>query len=164
MPRDLAIDLGLSGQSHDALDSRQGPNEDYRGNVFQEKQEELRMERIESRITSQVRVSIPARIRQKMGLTPGSTIEWRERGDEVIVRRATKHTSQDIHDALFATPPDARGAGDMDEGIRALMRRRHARRRSQHPGQAAHPDVIRAKSKPARFTIRSDPRDPATPR
>ena len=86
------------------------------------------MERIESRITSQGRISIPARIRQKLGLTPGSTIEWCERGDEVIVRRATKHTSQDIHDALFATPPDARGAGDMDEGIRALMRRRHARR------------------------------------
>ena len=86
------------------------------------------MERIESRITSQGRISIPARIRQKLGLTPGSTIEWCERGDEVIVRRATKHTSQDIHDALFATPPDARGAGDMKEGIRALMRRRHARR------------------------------------
>ena len=86
------------------------------------------MERIESRITSQGRISIPARIRQKLGLTPGSTIEWCERGDEVIVRRAAKHTSQDIHDALFATPPDARGAGDMEEGIRALMRRRHARR------------------------------------
>lgn len=86
------------------------------------------MERIESRITSQGQISIPARIRQKLGLTPGSTIEWCERGDEVIVRRATKHTSQDIHDALFATPPDARGAGDMDEGIRSIMRRRHARR------------------------------------
>ena len=95
------------------------------------------MERIESGITSQGRISIPARIRHKLGPTPGSTIEWCGRGDEVIVRRATKHTSQDIHDALFATPPDARGAGDMDEGIRALMRRRHARRRHQRPGQAA---------------------------
>ena len=95
------------------------------------------MERIESGITSQGRISIPAHIRHKLGPTPGSTIEWCERGDEVIVRRATKHTSRDIHDALFATPPDARGAGDMDEGIRALMRRRHARRRHQRPGQAA---------------------------
>ena len=86
------------------------------------------MKRIESRITSQGQISIPARIRQKLGLTPGATIEWCERGDEVIVRRATKYTSRDIHDTLFATPPDAHGAGDMDEGIRTYLRRRHARR------------------------------------
>ena len=85
------------------------------------------MERIESRITSQGQVSIPARIRQKLGLTPGSTIEWCERGDEVIVRRATKYASRDIHAALFATPPDAHEVGDMDGGIRAFLRRRHAR-------------------------------------
>ena len=86
------------------------------------------MERIESRITSQGRISIPARIRRKLGLAPGSTIEWYERGDEVIVRRATKHASRDIHDALFAAPPDAHEVGDMDEGIRAFLWRRHARR------------------------------------
>ena len=86
------------------------------------------MERIESRITSQGQISIPVRVRQKLGLTPGSTIEWYERGDEVIVRRATKYTSRDIHDALFATPPDAHGVDDMDEGIRTFLRRRHARR------------------------------------
>ena len=74
------------------------------------------MERIESGITSQGRISIPARIRQKLGPTPGSTIEWCGRGDEVIVRRATKHTSQDIHDGVehddsfddVATPPFTR--------------------------------------------------------
>ena len=86
------------------------------------------MERIESRITSQGQISIPARIRQKLGLTPGSTIEWCERGDEVIVRRATKYTSRDIHDALFTTPPDAHEVSDVDGGIRAFLRRRHARR------------------------------------
>ncbi len=35
-------------------------------------------ERVESRITSQGQVSIPARIRRKPGLTPGSTVEWCE--------------------------------------------------------------------------------------
>ena len=85
------------------------------------------MERIESRITSQGRVSIPAHIRQKLGLAPGSTIEWCERGDDVIVRRATKYASRDIHDALFATPPDAHEVADMDGGIRTFLRRRHAR-------------------------------------
>ena len=86
------------------------------------------MERIESGIASQGRISIPARIRQKLGLAPGSAIEWCERGDEVIVRWATKHASRDVHDALFAAPPDAHEVGDMDEGIRAFLRRRPARR------------------------------------
>ena len=47
------------------------------------------MEPIESKITSQGQVSIPARIRRKLGLTAGSKVEWCGRGDEVIVRRAS---------------------------------------------------------------------------
>ena len=46
------------------------------------------MERVESKITSQGQVSIPAPIRQKLGLTPGSKVEWCVQGDDVIVRRA----------------------------------------------------------------------------
>ena len=86
------------------------------------------MEQIESKLTSQGQVSIPARIRRKLGLTPGSTVEWCERGDEVIVRRASKYSSLDIHKAVFAKPPACRSVEDMDEGIRAYMRRTHARR------------------------------------
>ena len=86
------------------------------------------MEQIESKLTSQGQVSIPARIRRKLGLTPGSTVEWCERGDEVIVRRASKYSSLDIHKAVFARPPARRSVEDMDEGIRAYMRRTHARR------------------------------------
>ncbi|MDE2904461.1 MAG: AbrB/MazE/SpoVT family DNA-binding domain-containing protein [Acidobacteriota bacterium] len=48
----------------------------------------------ESKITSQRQVSIPARIRRKLGLTPGSRVEWCERGDEVIVRRASRYSSK----------------------------------------------------------------------
>ena len=86
------------------------------------------MEQIESKLTSQGQVSIPARIRRKLGLTPGSTVEWCERGDEVIVRRASKYSSLDIQKAVFAKPPARRSVEDMDEGIRAYMRRTHARR------------------------------------
>ena len=42
------------------------------------------MERIESKITAQGQVSVPARIRRRLGLTPGSKIEWCEIGDDVI--------------------------------------------------------------------------------
>ena len=85
------------------------------------------MERIESRITAQGQVSVPARIRRRLGLTPGSKIEWCEIGDEVIVRRASKFSSRDIHDAVFGAPPERRSVSDMDEGVRARTRRRHAR-------------------------------------
>ena len=40
------------------------------------------MERIESKITAQGQVSVPARIRRRLGLTPGSKIEWCESGGE----------------------------------------------------------------------------------
>ena len=85
------------------------------------------MERIESKISAQGQVSVPARIRRRLGLTPGSRIEWCEVGDEVIVRRASKFSSRDIHDAVFDTPPERRSVSDMDEGIRARIRRKHAR-------------------------------------
>ena len=85
------------------------------------------MDRTESKITSQGQVSIPAHIRRKLGLTPGSRVKWCERGDEVIVRRASKYSSLDIHEAVFGTPPARRSVEDMDEGIRSHMRRTHAR-------------------------------------
>ena len=85
------------------------------------------MESIESKITSQGQVSVPARIRRKLGLTPGSRLEWCERGDEVIVRRASKYSSLDIHEAVFGTPPARRSVEEMDEGIRSHLRRSHAR-------------------------------------
>ena len=86
------------------------------------------MEPIESKITSQGQVSIPARIRRKLGLAPGSKVEWCERGDEVIVRRASKYSSLDIHRAVFARPPARGSVEDMDDAIRSHMRRKHARR------------------------------------
>ena len=86
------------------------------------------MEPIESKITSQGQVSIPARIRRTLGLTPGSTVEWCERGEEVLVRRASKYSSLDIHEAVFGTPPARRSIEEMDEGIRSHMRRTNARR------------------------------------
>ncbi len=86
------------------------------------------MERVESKITSQGQVSIPAPIRQKLGLAPGSKVEWCVEGDDVIVRRAARYSSRDIHDALFDAAPEPRTAEEMKEGLRRHVRRKHARR------------------------------------
>ena len=54
-------------------------------------------------------------------------IEWCEQGDCVLVRRASRYTFKDIHDVLFPAEPQPRSLSDFDEGIRDLMRRKHAR-------------------------------------
>ncbi len=86
-----------------------------------------KMESIQSRITSRGQVSIPVRIRRKLGLTPGSTVEWCERGSEVLVRRATKYSSLDVQRAVFSSAPEAKTVEEMDAGIETHLRHRHAR-------------------------------------
>ena len=76
----------------------------------------------QSRITAQGQVSVPAKVRAKLGVRPGSVLEWTESEGAVVVRRAGRYSSQDIHRALFAAQPAARTLAELKEGIR-----RHAR-------------------------------------
>lgn len=85
------------------------------------------MARNESTIDSQGQTSIPVRIRQKLGLVPGSRVEWYEQGDDVIVRRATKYSSRDIHHALFSVSPDPHTVDEMNQGVSGYLRQKHAR-------------------------------------
>lgn len=81
----------------------------------------------QSKLTAQGQVSIPAEVRKKLGIGPGSMVEWDERDDEIVVRRAGKHNSSEIHAALFAEgAPKPRST--VKEGIRAYVRKKHARR------------------------------------
>ncbi|HEX4771505.1 MAG TPA: AbrB/MazE/SpoVT family DNA-binding domain-containing protein, partial [Bryobacteraceae bacterium] len=41
-----------------------------------------------SKVTSQGQISIPSDVRQKLGIGPGSVLEWEEDGDKIIVRRS----------------------------------------------------------------------------
>jgi AbrB family looped-hinge helix DNA binding protein len=80
-----------------------------------------------SRVTAQGQVSVPAEIRRRLGIGPGALLEWEIEGGHVIVRRAGHFVSSDIHRAIFATPPAARPLAELKQGIRAHMKRRHAR-------------------------------------
>ncbi len=82
----------------------------------------------QSKLTSQGQISVPVEVRRKLGVGPGSVLEWEEEGDRVIVRRAGRFTSEDIHRALFRSPGKARALEELKEGIRRHMRRKHARR------------------------------------
>lgn len=82
-----------------------------------------------SRVTAQGQISIPAEVRRRLGVGPGSILEWDEDGDRIVVRRAGRYSSEDIHRALFPEgPPKPRTLEELKEGIRQYMRKKHARR------------------------------------
>ena len=81
----------------------------------------------QSKITAQGQISVPAEIRKKLGLGPGSVLEWQDEGDRVIVRRATRYSSEDIHRAIFSERPRPRSIEELKEGIAEHIRKKHAR-------------------------------------
>jgi AbrB family looped-hinge helix DNA binding protein len=81
-----------------------------------------------SKVTAQGQISVPAVIRQRLGITPGSIVEWDEEGERIVVRHAAQFSSEEIHRALFPDgAPEPRTAGEMKQGIRRRMRERYAR-------------------------------------
>lgn len=80
-----------------------------------------------SKLTSQGQISVPAGVRQKLGIGPGSVLEWDTLDGHVVVRRAGRYTSEDLHRALFSTTPKRRTLKELKEGIRKHVRGRHAR-------------------------------------
>lgn len=80
-----------------------------------------------SKLTAQGQISVPAKVRQRLGVGPGSVLEWDEDDGQVVVRKAGRFTSQDIHRTLFETVPRKRTPAEMKEGVRRHLRKRHAR-------------------------------------
>lgn len=81
-----------------------------------------------SKVTAQGQVSVPAKVRRRLGVGPGSVLEWDEEGDQIVVRKAGRHSSEDIHRALFAKPPRRRTLGEIKAGVRHAAGKRHAGR------------------------------------
>jgi len=81
-----------------------------------------------SRVTAQGQISVPVDVRRKLGIGPGSVLEWNEEGANIVIRRSGRFTSEDIHRTLFgAHPPDMRTVKELKEGLRQAVRKRHAR-------------------------------------
>ena len=81
-----------------------------------------------SRITAQGQISVPSQVRKKLGAGPGAVLEWDERNDEIVIRRAGRYSSTDIHAAICtdrAAEPKTIKA--LKAGIRQLIRKRHVR-------------------------------------
>jgi bifunctional DNA-binding transcriptional regulator/antitoxin component of YhaV-PrlF toxin-antitoxin module len=81
-----------------------------------------------SKLTAQSQVSVPAAVRRRLGVGPGAVLEWDEDGGAIVVRRAGRYSSEDVHRALFPRAPKPRTIEQLKEGKRRYIRKRHARR------------------------------------
>ncbi|PYS30800.1 MAG: AbrB/MazE/SpoVT family DNA-binding domain-containing protein [Acidobacteria bacterium] len=82
-----------------------------------------------SKVTAQGQTSVPVEVRRKLGIGPGSVLEWDDEGEAVVVRRAGRYTSEDVHRAIFPQGvPARRTLDELAEGIRRHIKKRHARR------------------------------------
>jgi len=82
-----------------------------------------------SKLTAQGQISVPAEVRRKLGIGPGSVLEWHEDGEMVIVSRAGRYSSEDIHRTLFPQgKPKRRTLTEMKAGVRRYVKKRNARR------------------------------------
>jgi bifunctional DNA-binding transcriptional regulator/antitoxin component of YhaV-PrlF toxin-antitoxin module len=71
---------------------------------------------------------VPAKVRKKLGVGPGSVLEWDDDGEQIVVRRAGRFSSEDVHRSVFAAPPKPRTLEDLKDGVRHYMKRRRAGR------------------------------------
>lgn len=88
------------------------------------------MLQIQTKLTSQGQVSVPAAIRHLLALTPGAAIVWTEDKGQVTVQRAVKHTTEDAHKALFGnedTTLAPKSLQDLKQGIADYIQQKHAR-------------------------------------
>ena len=82
----------------------------------------------QSKVTAQGQISVPAEIRRKLGIGPGSVLEWDEEGEAVVVRKVGRYSSEDVHRAVFGVGPRPRKLGELKAAVRQKLRDKHARR------------------------------------
>ena len=81
-----------------------------------------------SKLTAQGQISVPANVRRKLGLGPGSVLEWDDDGEKIVVRRVGRYTSEEVHRSVFPALPKPRTLTDLKEGVRRYIKRRRASR------------------------------------
>jgi bifunctional DNA-binding transcriptional regulator/antitoxin component of YhaV-PrlF toxin-antitoxin module len=80
-----------------------------------------------SKVTAQGQISVPVEVCKKLGVGPGSVLEWDEQGDQVVVRRGGRYSSEEIHQAIFPEKELRQKSVGVKGGIRKYVRKRRAR-------------------------------------
>jgi AbrB family looped-hinge helix DNA binding protein len=82
----------------------------------------------QSKVTAQGQISVPVEVRKKLGIGPGSVLEWHEQDGSVLIRRAGRFSSSDVHRAVFPKGmPNKETVPDIKAAVRRAMRKKHAR-------------------------------------
>ena len=88
------------------------------------------MQKLQTKLTSQGQVSVPVAVRSFLHLMPGSVMVWSQEGDRIVVERARRHSTAEVHQALFANNAPSTEAPktlvELKQGIRRRMQRKHA--------------------------------------
>ena len=82
----------------------------------------------QSKLTAQGQLSVPAEVRRKLGIGPGSVLEWEADGERVVIRRVGRYSSEEVHRSLFPAPPLPKTLVELKDGVRRHVRTRRARR------------------------------------
>jgi AbrB family looped-hinge helix DNA binding protein len=83
---------------------------------------------VRTRVTAQGQVSVPSSVRRKLGIGPGSVLEWKEDAGRIVVERVGSFSSEDIHRTLFGLKtPEPKSLEQLKRGIGGRVRKRYAR-------------------------------------
>jgi antitoxin PrlF len=85
---------------------------------------------IQSKLTSQGQVSVPASVRAALGVQPGAFIRWTIEGGKVSVQREARYTNEDLRAALFGDEVlvEPKTLEQLKDGIAQYIRQKHGRR------------------------------------
>jgi AbrB family looped-hinge helix DNA binding protein len=82
----------------------------------------------QSKLTAQGQISVPLEVRKRLGIGPGSVLEWEQQGDQIVVRRAGGHGWDEVRRALFPKGlPQSHTLDDLKDGRKTYIRRKSAR-------------------------------------
>jgi bifunctional DNA-binding transcriptional regulator/antitoxin component of YhaV-PrlF toxin-antitoxin module len=82
----------------------------------------------QSRITAQGQVSIPVNVMRQFGLAPGEVITWDAVDGHLVIEKAGQFTLEDVQKALKLPQGTHRSDQEIQDGIRAAVRAKHASR------------------------------------
>lgn len=84
------------------------------------------MQKVQSKISSRGQVLVPVAVRRLLQLSPGSVLEWKQDGDRIVVERAHRYTTAEVHEALFPDEPSAgapaKTLAELKQGVRQRLR------------------------------------------
>lgn len=84
----------------------------------------------QSKVTAQGQISVPKEVRARLGIIPGSILEWNEEGGKITVRRKSPSSFAEMRKRLWGNKkPKRQTLAQLKEGIGEYIDEQHARGR-----------------------------------